>query len=522
MTAHPTLEQDAEDRLLDVALEDVVRSGAHATAPVQPRSPRWLAAAILLLGAGVLLLIALRSPSPEEAPVQQPSWQQPDLPPAILVRGGEALAKTDRAATNLWCALLPKDMALLGEFQGLRRLLLEPDQDELDKAPSTVPWSMEPLLACRNLQSLTIGNLDRFDLSPFDVLAKLPELREFGLIGTRHLVDAEFAAALQKLPLRSLSLLATGLNAAGFTALCGMPYLERLMLRDCLHLDHCDLRQLQHLKKLRSLSLRGVGGRKASALSKTCPLPDEPKIAAPQDLPGAMRTGFRMPGELSLQITPEVMRAIATLPLLRELDLQNSVVDDAVMAALPMKLEALDLGETIDLTPVAISSVAKLPNLWRFGFSDGSTESLRAGDSWEKAKQFLAPGHPTLEHMLKSQKTTQQAMLDFVRRRGFKQLAFRGTVTDAVHEALLAQTQLAECELVFLGHEAALDVGFTVAMPLLERLSITRAPDFDPAPLLKLEYLRVIKLQGAAAGVVAKVRKALPERVQVIESSGPE
>jgi hypothetical protein len=223
-----------------------------------------------------------------------------------------------------------------------------------------------------------------------------------------------------------------------------------------------------------------------------------------------------MPGHLRLLLGGDVMAAIATLPQLRELDLQNSVVDDATMAALPRKLEALDLGEVIDLSAEGVASVTKLPNLWQFGFSDGNTETLRMGDSWDKAKVVLAPGHPRWEEVTRRCDAAQRALLEFCRQHRFARLSFRGTITVGVQEALVAQTELTQLELVFLGHQAALDLDFTKVMPRLERLTITNAPDFDPAPLAMLELLRLVQLNRVSNELAAKVRAALPERVRVV------
>lgn len=479
------LEKAAEERLLDAALTEVLGDGAtRVAAPAVRRGPRWLIAAILPLGIGVLLAVALLVSRRDGA-----FAQDPELPPAIKVEGREALATLDRTTKNLWCVLTPRDVPLLAEFGELRQLLLEQQMplrkpDMVMNESDATPWSLAPLARCAHLRSLTIGNLEGFAAKALDAVARLPELTELKLIGVHHLVDAAFAGVIQKLPVRTLSLLAVGVDAPGFNALCGLPLLERLELDSCLHLDRCDLMQLRHLRQLRALTLHGVGSRFADSLSKSHPLADEPRLEPPPDPPGVFRSGLQMPGEPRLLLTPALMQALAKLPELRELSLSASVVDDAVLAALPLELTALDLSDCVGLGTQGLAAPPALRELQRFEFTDldGSATAL-----WR-----------------------------FVRSHRLRELSFHGPLTEAALAGLSTQSELRALELVLHGQPAALDVAFVSALPQLERLSIVFAPDFDPAPLTHLQHLRRVELHQARPATVARVRHALGDRASVL------
>lgn len=477
------LEHAADERLFDAALTEVL-----ASTPARPAAsaPRWFAAAILLLGTGVLLAIALLAPRPDAAATQPP--QQPELPPPIRVEGKAALAAVDRTAQNLWCVLQPGDLPLLAEFTQLRRLLLEEQSDPIGLwLGNGKPWSLAPLAACTHLQSLGIGDLHRFAPQELIDVAQLPELREIELIGTGHLVDAAFVDLLQKLPLHSLSLQAVAVHPQGFAALSRLPLLEHLELRDCLHLDRCDLTQLQQLRQLHSLSLRGVGGGLADSLSKSHPLADEPKLEPPPDPPGVLDTGLQMPGGERLLLTAEVMRAIAALPRLRELNLATSPLDDDALAALPAQLTALDVSACTWFGTKGLMAAPPLPHLTALGCSM-PTVVRQDATLW----QFLA-AHP------------------------LRRLRFQGPLTAETCEQLAQQTELRELDIVGVGvGDTRIDLGFTAAMSVLERLALVNVPDFDPTPLLKLQHLRRVELRRSTADTVTRTRRALGDRVQVI------
>lgn len=521
-----TLERAAEERLLDAALTELHGGGAAEPAgrhggAVPSAAARWFAAAMLLLGGSVILAVALLARAERPGPVPA---QQPELPPPLRADGRAALAGADRGTENLWCILAPGDLPLLAEFTLLRRLQLEPVPGAGRAAP--VRWSLAPLADCRTLTSLAIGNLPGFAPAELDAVAQLPQLTELQLAGTGHLLDPAFVAALQKLPLRALSLHSVGFTPAGFAALCGLPLLERLELRDCLHLDRCELARLRQLRQLRALALRGVGGRLAGSLAKAHALADGQQPPPPKPSVAYAVSGLP-PAEERLLLDAAVMRALADLPQLTGLDLRDSVVDAAAMAALPPRLVGLDLGATASaLPPAAILALAQpghLPQLQRLSFRVGTVLSaIPIGATWEQVAADLD-----------AERRATLAWAQLLQTRMFEQLTVRGPVEGALGQALGHQQRLQQLALEQRETETMrelirrrqvrdrsgrtgppLDLSFVARMPALHTLSLTFAQPFDPTPLQQHPQLRQLDLHHCDPGTIAAAR-SLGEGVQV-------
>ena len=490
------LEREAEERLLDTSLGEVCGDAAAAAAAAAAASPptRLFAAALILLGISVVFAVAALAPQPTSTPAQEPT--QLPLPAPLRVEGADALRATDRHTKNLWCIITPQDMPLLAEFTDLRQLLLEEQLDPIGTWLANDPsWSLQPLAKCTHLQSLTIGNLARFSARQLSAVAQLPQLRELKLIGTVHRVDTAYVAEIQRLPLRSLALHAVSLEPRAFADLCRLPLLEQLELRDCLHLDRCDLTQLQKLRRLHTLTLRGVGGRFADSLSKSHPLADEPKIEPPPDGPGVTRTGLQMPGRETVILSPQLMQALAGLPDLSTLDLRSSVLDDATLAALPPQLQTLDLRGCNTTGPHGLAAAAPLPRLREFasGFigriqlappPGAINQKKDSGTQYTGKLQPFDDANASYCAFLQKHTLTR---LTFE-----PQLEVRGDLLGAI----AAQTQLQVLQLDL--HD----------QPLL--------PEHDLTPLAKLSNLRRVELRGTSPAFADKLRRTLGDKVQVL------
>ena len=333
----------AEERLLSAVLAELAR---EPRAGVLPGWSVGVRAALVLLGVAVAFATAwyVRTDRDTAAP---PEVQEPQpLPPPTRVEGGKALEKLLRDAPgtrNLWAIVQPADLNVVAEFVHVERLLLEPFTPP-SNGPVAAPqgWNLLPLTRLGRLRSVTIGYCEGVAVEEIARLAALPGLREFGLIGTVHTFDAAMGKVLHGMSLRRVSLEAVRVAPAGFDALVALSGLEHLEFGNCIGLDGCDLARLGKLQELRSLHLRGVGSRLVAGLAAG---------------------NFQGGAPPRVQLTPAVMQALAGLPDLRELVLDSSPLDAAVLAALPAQLERLGLRECLVTDDGDFRRCAALPKL---------------------------------------------------------------------------------------------------------------------------------------------------------------
>src|SRR5262249_2442544 len=116
-TMNDDLRKDAEDRLLDAALEQVL--GARTDAAPPPRQ-RWLAAGLVLLGISVVVVLwsEMRgAPRAVPVPAAQGGAQEPQspapLPPMVTAKGRAALDALPADTQNLNVVDAPADLAPL-------------------------------------------------------------------------------------------------------------------------------------------------------------------------------------------------------------------------------------------------------------------------------------------------------------------------------------------------------------------------------------------------------------------------
>ena len=95
------LEAAAEGRLFDAMLDEVVQERVATRGTRERGRSRWLAAALMLLGLGVVVGVVVTSRAgPAVAVAPQEPVQEP-LPPVVKVRGLAELQALDRGATNV-------------------------------------------------------------------------------------------------------------------------------------------------------------------------------------------------------------------------------------------------------------------------------------------------------------------------------------------------------------------------------------------------------------------------------------
>lgn len=469
----------AEERLLSAALAELA---------VQPRAAfggwlaTWWRAALVLLGLAVAVGTGwlVREQRNTIAPSPEPQEAEP-LPPPARIDGHEALLQLLREAPgtrHLWAVVPPADVATIAKFAQLEQLLLEPKTDAVGGAADAA-WSLQPLLGLQHLTGVTIGYIEKFPADEIARLAALPKLSRFGLIGSVHTVDAALGKTMRALRLRQLSLEAVAITPEGLAEVCAMTGLEQLSLAHCGKLEAGDLLQLGRLSHLRTLHLHGIGGALAAAL-----------------VAGNLQGG----GPPRVVLTPAVMQALAKLPELRELGLDGSPLDGAVLAALPPQLERLGLRECPVDADDTLRRCAALPKLRALSCSVPSLLSNDAGADGQARRQAALC-----------------ALLD---RQLLRELRFVGAITEVVAASLGRQMALEELEFHNTNAKDAQPIELFASLPKLQRLRLLFVPaTTDPEPLRKLPSLRRVELYEPEPDALAAFRKALGERVVQI---GPE
>ncbi|MEZ6036345.1 MAG: hypothetical protein R3F29_02610 [Planctomycetota bacterium] len=331
----------AREWLLDVALEQVFADGAmRAGLALQARRTRWLAAAGVLLGLGVVAAVAWQvRPSRDRVAVepQESQAQEPrplDRLSSIKASELRHLTVETSEATNCMIYVDGTDgLAELRRFGKLRRLVFatmptwgnKPPERNQDAAVLT------PLREMRELEELHLCDVLGLSAAHLEHLRELPALRALGLDGDK--LDAATREVLFALPhVRSLSLRMFQIDADLLTGLRAMKLTE-LHLDACEGLDAAAWRALVELKTLRSLRITNQNGM----------ADDRP------ELPMAAFLSFR------------------ELPALTALDLDECAFAGRLLQGLPVGLQKLNLGDYV-MTADSIAALKRLASLRELRF----------------------------------------------------------------------------------------------------------------------------------------------------------
>lgn len=495
----------AEARFLDAALEEALAAPLDRRAAVTgesaaraaSRSSRWLAAAVVLLGVGVVVAAAVGGR--EDIGVDSASVaQDPKLPEAVVVHDASRLAELDPATQNLSLTIAsPVELQGLRRFADLRAVNLQPVDDRLRPITEqeSNAWqeagadAFDALLSCQQLERVFIGYFDGMDPAAVRGLGKLPRLHDVELVGVQHLVDAELVAGWGRAALRRIKLTAVRVTPDGLRALGELPLVSDLELHMCLHLERCDLRHLLRLQQLRRLSLRGVGGRLADSMQKTHPLPGEEAVPVPEEGPAVMHTGMQQPGDVRRVIGVEFVRGLQRMPALSELELVESVVGDEVLAALPTRLTSLDVRGAIGVTAAGVRSFARLERLERIVFTTHAVG---------QSSDVVAVGSEGVA----------AAYAEVLPKLPLAQIEIFGPIGAPLAEGLRRCRGLSRCTVICGTGDRECELGFVASLPALEELALTRAPQLDLDALRRAPALRRLLVRDLPTHVEAALREA--------------
>ena len=411
-----------EEMVLRAALREALGAatppdvtGRVLAALAQPRSvsraPRlWLSAALLFLGLGATLWIAVTGGSDAngdlEAPLLPPDPSS-DLPPPLVLH---TLSQVPADVRNLRLELREVDrvpdlrpVARLALLERLDLALAEParfaaaDRAGEDEQILAARF-LGPLLDCPELHTLALRDPPFWNERHLDVLSGLPGLQSLRLEsdGSRRL-DVPLAAVIARLPgLLSLELVGLRLSGEGLATLAEQGRLQRLHLLNCRIPSADVLGELARFEGLLDLRLSGI---------------DWPAL-------------FELRGpdpDTSRWLTPEFLRS---LPRVRALDLSYNPLRPEQIAALPDSLQSLRLTWLLEADEELAVPLAALPQLTDlvFSFSGNPDETRRLLVALLRAKSFRRlvlhdPANEVLE-ALGEQRQLQELELHFGRRFG--------------------------------------------------------------------------------------------------------
>lgn len=335
------MRERARERLLSAELAELLQVEVTAieAVEVEPdrRPSKWLAAALLCLGVAVASGVAwLRTEHGKQAAQDPPGafdpadpWWEYEVPfrvPEVFVKSPEQVAalpatttrvSVDRAEDGTIAALLRRD--------GLRQLLLFGNST----GPLAIPWA--DLATHDSLRSLGFKSL-AVQAQQLRQLRRLPELRALTVSHESIKIDAVTASALAELKtLRHLDISYDELDPEALKRLADLPALTSLVL---------------------GVARSGPGDLSA-------------QLAAVAQI----RTLRTLYFDGSFDPMPaEALRQLRGLPNLIALQLSNFQVDDAGLAALPRKLQHLQLPAFGTITPAGIASLAGLGSLRSLSF----------------------------------------------------------------------------------------------------------------------------------------------------------
>lgn len=328
-----SMREAAAERLLTAELVAVLAPSASAKAIAW--WPRWAAAAVAVFGlVTVLGVAALRAR--EGTFAQQPAFdpldpafneEWPVTPRAVPIADWTQLNAVPADADSIYLRPATQDLlAAAARRPGLKRLAAQPTRDG-----STL--SLDVLSVARELGTLSLGS--PFPASELRELRHLPSLRRLAIVSPSLDFDEAAARAIAEAPfLRALVLGTNPPSAAGIRALSGLPDLEFLGIHTAgsNSNDPAWMNELPRLRSLKGLRLEGV-------------------------------------------TTPDNLAAILSqLPQLRVLQLGHVQANDSVLAAVPIWIERLQLGDLRGASASALLDLSRCRKLRSLGL-----RALRSG-----------------------------------------------------------------------------------------------------------------------------------------------
>lgn len=353
-----------EERLLDLALVELLGRAAGPATTTAPRRASPLVAACMVIGVAVVLAVAwsMRTPAATEVPFASP--QDPSVEPTRVV-GRAGIEKLPAATRDLQVALAePAEIEALARLRLLRRLDLQFVVTPGGNGPDNGAWWRKHLEARQALRLAFAGA---------DVFSTLGSLRT---LESLHLPPGlpstpEQLAFLRRLQVRSLSFLEVDLRSAGMRdALVAAPSCRELRLIGAL-VDaplFAALRPL-HLERLELLACSGLDDVAWQAIAR---------LETLQHLEVTSQTG----GSVGYQganhplgtLGDAAFDALAGLPALRHLGLDESAFPDDLLVRLPASLQSLDLGHR-PMREGAARMLRRLTGLRRLTFGCGLDEA---------------------------------------------------------------------------------------------------------------------------------------------------
>lgn len=461
----------AEERLFDAELADVLEVPVVRVAAVAERAqrPRWLVAAVVLLGLAVTAFVAFERPRRDAA--QQAEGLEPPCPLPIpwAIRPAD-LAKLPLDSRNLgcsWHADEVPDFDVLTRFESLERVQLQ-----WSAMTGEVPVEVfRPLAALPRLEVLLTAVPEKATAAHLAVLAELPRLRFLTLFLDRPLSADDCAALARAEHLVALQLFGGAIDAAAVRALARLPRLEVLGLRGPRGATPTALRELRGLHGLRRLEI--------SALHW------QPRALAIRGVVAEGNVGF----------TPELARTLAELPLLEEVRVEDCAVTAEAIACLPARLTGFALTRCPEAGPDIVAAIARFGGLKRLELDrpeQGDRPASRRGAEASEKDRALFEAQAHLLGTLP-----------------IRTLVYLGPMPRAVLAVLprMAEVRRVECE-----HGFAADLAAFAQAPKLETLRLTSCgvQVGELAPLAASKSLRRVELRWTCLGETAAVRTQLP------------
>lgn len=300
------------------------------------RSRSWLAAAVLVLGVGAAVGVAVSARHDRDQLQQRQydavdPWYENEWPwrvPFDVVKTRADVAKLPADRTRFTVVVRDEEgeqaLGALLERERIEQLMLMTG----GVGNRELRWS--ELGKCAELRSLLVaGPAAGLDPASLRQLRVLPQLETLALSQGAATLDEATARALVELPkLRQLTCAMSDVSPAGVAALRGLPHLDTLFL-------HFDPEQARELG--------GAGELLAAAATVT-----------------TLRALF-LEGRSILE--PDDLRSLHALEHLVVLGLSHVRVNDAALAALPAGLQALRLPRLDGVTSAGLAHLGKLRQL---------------------------------------------------------------------------------------------------------------------------------------------------------------
>lgn len=456
-------------------LQRARQSSLHTRSPARA----WLVAALVVLGIGVTVTLAWYSRLDREvdntATPQDPTpveFMWPDGVPRVS--RSEQLSELPRDTTHLSMGIPPDAVRGLSRFANLQHLDARLTPAKLAK----LLWSGGAAKVGRRLDALAgVPTLRRLSLALLPLAAAdfdgLRELKQLQVLELSALVenneafraaatmggsvlprpfDRDFGVAIATATrIRTLRLTGMPITAEGLRALAGAN-LHSLILDGPMATTPEVLAALGELTTLRHLELASVHGGSIDKLD-----------------------GGAVTQQGSSALTAAVMKRIASLPVLQSLTLDLCYLDHEAVAALPRKLQRLDLGSCFGVDARIADVIADMPELRELGLPlvMAQAKEFHRNSLW----RFPITGSDLHTRRLSGDEAA--AIIDS---RVWQVLRLDGQLTKAVAVALTNQSGLEE--LVLTPSSGSESFAFVAQMPKLETITFVQASVSEP--LLKL------------------------------------